>query len=104
MTIPPEDQLTTQLARRTSLAAPSSAAWVLRVLDGPDAGKGVRIDDVATRRVLIGQSPACDVRLSDRSVSRRHAALESDLGGYGSSIWARVTVRGLDDSASATPT
>jgi DNA-binding NtrC family response regulator len=76
-----EDQLTTQLARRTALAAPSSASWVLRVMDGVDAGKGFRIDDVATRRVLIGQSPACDVQLSDRSVSRRHAALESDPGG-----------------------
>ena len=82
MTTPPdEDQLTTQLARRTALAAPSSASWVLRVMDGVDAGKGFRIDDVATKRVLIGQSPACDVQLSDRSVSRRHAALESDASG-----------------------
>lgn len=79
--IPTEGELTTQLARRTSLPPPSSASWVLRVMDGADAGKGFRIDDVATRRVLIGQSPACDVRLSDRSVSRRHAALESDPGG-----------------------
>jgi DNA-binding NtrC family response regulator len=76
-----DEQLTTQLARRMALPAPSSAAWVLRVLDGADAGKGFRIDDVATRRVLIGQSPACDVQLSDRSVSRRHAAFESDPGG-----------------------
>ena len=81
MTFPDEDQLTTQLARRTALAPPSSTSWVLRVLDGTDAGKGFRIDDVTTRRVLIGQSPACEVQLSDRSVSRRHAALESDPGG-----------------------
>jgi DNA-binding NtrC family response regulator len=81
MTDSTDDQLTTQLARRTSLAAPSSASWVVRVLDGADAGKGFRIDDVTTRRVLIGQSPACDVQLSDRSVSRRHAALESDPDG-----------------------
>jgi DNA-binding NtrC family response regulator len=81
LTPPSEDQLTTQLARRTALAPPSSASWVLRVMDGADAGKGFRVDDVATRRVLIGQSPACDVQLSDRSVSRRHASLESDSGG-----------------------
>ncbi|CAN5921947.1 hypothetical protein BH11MYX4_BH11MYX4_69180 [soil metagenome] len=78
---PTEDQLTTHLARRAPLAPPTSTSWVLRVMDGVDAGKGFRVDDVATRRVLIGQSPACDVRLSDRSVSRRHAALESDSGG-----------------------
>ena len=81
MTDSDDDQLTTQLARRMALPTPSSAAWVMRVMDGADAGKGFRIDDVATRRVLIGQSPACDVQLSDRSVSRRHAALESDPGG-----------------------
>jgi len=81
MTDEADDQLTTQLAKRMALAPPSSAAWVMRVLDGADAGKGFRIDDVATRRVLIGQSPACDVQLSDRSVSRRHAAFESDPGG-----------------------
>jgi DNA-binding NtrC family response regulator len=79
--LPTEDQLTTHLARRAALAPPTSTSWILRVMDGADAGKGFRVDDVATRRVLIGQSPACDVRLSDRSVSRRHAALESDSGG-----------------------
>ena len=46
------------------------------VVQGPDAGATFRIPDLAARRVLIGQSPVCDVRLSDRTVSRRHAAIE----------------------------
>jgi DNA-binding NtrC family response regulator len=60
------------------LARASCAAWTLRVVEGPDKGQSWRIDDIAARRVLIGQSPACDLRLSDQSVSRRHAALEYD--------------------------
>jgi DNA-binding NtrC family response regulator len=53
---------------------------VVTVVQGPDAGKRFPIDDVATQRVLIGQSPVCAVCLTDRTVSRRHAALETDRG------------------------
>jgi DNA-binding NtrC family response regulator len=63
------------------LARASCATWTMRVVEGPDKGQSWRIEDVAARRVLIGQSPACDLRLSDRSVSRRHAALEYDAAG-----------------------
>jgi DNA-binding NtrC family response regulator len=55
-----------------------SSGVVVTVVSGPDAGATFRIEDIAHRRVLLGQSPACDVRLTDRSVSRRHAALELD--------------------------
>jgi pSer/pThr/pTyr-binding forkhead associated (FHA) protein len=76
-----DEELTTQLAQRAALAPATSTAWTLEVLSGPDRGKRFDITDVVTRRVLIGQSPASDVPLTDRSASRRHAAIESDGSG-----------------------
>jgi two-component system response regulator HydG len=51
---------------------------IVNVVEGPDTGKQFKVDDFATQRVLIGQSPVCPVCLTDRAVSRRHAALEGD--------------------------
>lgn len=50
--------------------------FLLLVIEGPDAGQGFTIDGAQPSRVLVGQSPVCEVRLSDRQVSRRHAALD----------------------------
>src|SRR5579883_1881635 len=50
------------------------------VTHGPDAGASFPVEDVVTQRALIGQSPVCTVRLTDRAVSRRHAALEAHKG------------------------
>jgi two-component system, NtrC family, response regulator HydG len=50
--------------------------FTLRVAEGPDAGEVFALDGSLPSRALIGQSPACDVRLTDREVSRRHAAIE----------------------------
>lgn len=60
------------------------AGWTVRVVESPEhgqRGQSWRVDDVATRRMLIGQGPACDLRLTDEGVSRRHAALEWGAGG-----------------------
>ena len=76
-----DEELTTQLTQRASLAPATSTSWTVEVLSGPDKGKRFDVTDVVTRRVLLGQSPACDVPLGDRSASRRHAAIESDAGG-----------------------
>ena len=51
-------------------------AFALVVASGADQGKSVRIDGSMVARLLVGQSAACELRLSDRLVSRRHAALE----------------------------
>jgi transcriptional regulator with GAF, ATPase, and Fis domain len=59
-----------------SLSDPSAPGCVLVVVEGPDRGQTFPIDGSAPSRMLIGQSPACDIRLADREVSRRHAALE----------------------------
>ena len=53
-----------------------SSAFLLNVIEGPDNGQSFTLDASQPTRTLIGQSPACEIRLSDREVSRRHAALE----------------------------
>ena len=55
-----------------------ASGLVVSAVGGPDANKRWHVEDIAHRRVLLGQSPACDVKLTDRSVSRRHASLELD--------------------------
>jgi hypothetical protein len=69
---------TTEVA---ACSASCTTAFQRPVCDGADQGKRYEIADVMTRRVLIGQSPACDVQISNRSASRRHAALMGDASG-----------------------
>lgn len=49
--------------------------FMLTATSGPDAGKS-SIDVSRGGRILLGQSPACTVRLEDHTVSRRHAAFD----------------------------
>ncbi len=56
--------------------ARGSMRYVLFVIDGPDAGLRFDFDEGRPARVLIGLGPACDLRLRDPHVSRRHAALD----------------------------
>src|SRR5262249_12119117 len=55
--------------------------YLLTVTRGPDAGVSFDFDATHPSRVLIGQSPACELRLTDPHVSRRHAALDMLAGG-----------------------
>jgi DNA-binding NtrC family response regulator len=50
--------------------------FVLRVASGPDEGATLTIEASQPGRVLVGTSPACNLRLTDREVSRRHGAFE----------------------------
>jgi transcriptional regulator with PAS, ATPase and Fis domain len=72
---------TTILRGQAAIAPVTSPACTLTVVAGPDQGAEFRVDDLSTRRVLVGQGPTCDVKLADRAVSRRHAALEMDATG-----------------------
>jgi two-component system response regulator HydG len=51
-------------------------AFVLRIVEGRDAGRSLVIDDATPAPILVGQSPACALRVTDPEVSRRHAAFE----------------------------
>jgi transcriptional regulator with GAF, ATPase, and Fis domain len=61
--------------------ATEEGTFTVSVTEGPDKGSTVTFDASAPSRVLIGQSPACELRLTDREASRRHAALEIVPGG-----------------------
>jgi DNA-binding NtrC family response regulator len=63
--------------RRTRFTRPPPAgsAFVITVVEGPDAGLVVSLDATGPTRALLGQSPVCTIRLTDREVSRRHVAL-----------------------------
>ena len=67
------DAVTVRRERFTRTQA--ATAFVITVVDGPDAGLVVTIDASGPNRALIGNSPVCSIKLTDREVSRRHAAL-----------------------------
>jgi len=52
----------------------------LSVVDGPDKGRSFELGPLLESSVLIGSSEACQVRLTDRRVSRRHCALDWSEG------------------------
>jgi DNA-binding NtrC family response regulator len=76
---PKDDSQATTLSATAPTPDQVLRSYVLRVMAGPDAGKTLDIDPRAGR-VLMGQSPACNLRLDDRTVSRRHAALDPEEG------------------------
>jgi len=57
-------------------ASSAVRTYVVSVLDGPEAGTRLSLDAAPGTRALVGKSPACELRVSDPSVSRRHASLE----------------------------
>ena len=85
-------------------APTSDRRFQLVVTSGPDKGKSFTLDPDAPLRSLIGQSPTCVVRLTDKAVSRRHAALErvgavlriTDLDSTNGTFVDRVKVREAD--------
>jgi DNA-binding NtrC family response regulator len=48
----------------------------LVVTAGPDTGKAFVLDGTQAPRVLLGTSPACELVLADRQISRRHLSFE----------------------------
>jgi DNA-binding NtrC family response regulator len=66
--------------RHTTSAAAAPASVDLVVVEGTSAGLRVTLDG-ARDKILIGTSAACDLRLQDPTVSRRHASIElTDVG------------------------
>jgi len=75
------EQTATQ-AFQDGKAAPDSgpAAFVVRVVEGIDAGRDVRVDESDPSAVLIGKGPSATLQLRDPAVSRRHLSLEVEGG------------------------
>jgi transcriptional regulator with GAF, ATPase, and Fis domain len=61
---------------RRELMPVETVGFELTVIRGPDKGLVLSVDTSQPFRALIGQSPACLLRITDRLVSRRHAAVE----------------------------
>jgi transcriptional regulator with GAF, ATPase, and Fis domain len=61
---------------RDSDAELVAQSYVVSVAEGPDVGARIVIEATPGARVLVGKGPACDLRLRDPLVSRRHASLE----------------------------
>ena len=60
--------------------AATHGAFSLVVVEGPEHAARFVIDGSHPTPMLVGQGPACHVRLTDPQVSRRHAALELENG------------------------
>jgi transcriptional regulator with GAF, ATPase, and Fis domain len=71
----------TLLTEKADGSNESIATYVLRVVEGPDAGHTLRLDGARPARLLVGKSQSCDLRLSDPEVSRRHCAIEATSRG-----------------------
>jgi two-component system, NtrC family, response regulator HydG len=72
------DELETEVSRGEPALATS---FRLVVVEGPDRGRSFLIDPAGAPRVLVGQSEVCEIRLTDREISRRHAAVEPQPAG-----------------------
>jgi transcriptional regulator with GAF, ATPase, and Fis domain len=96
----PQDSQIATVVQPNAGAAPLEGAFVITVTEGPDKGLTFTLDDAHASRVLVGQSPACDLRLTDREVSRRHVSLEMtdrgirivDLGSTNGTFVDRVKI------------
>ena len=70
-------ELPTELRRNPGQPSDDlDTAFLLEVIDGVDRGARFTVRPSDPARLLIGSSPACEVKLTDRQVSRRHAAVE----------------------------
>jgi transcriptional regulator with GAF, ATPase, and Fis domain len=67
---------TQHLATRGQAGA--CASFALAIVDGPDRGLTFTIDGTQPSRLFMGTSPACELRLSDPAVSRRHLAFDAE--------------------------
>ena len=80
MTRSPEDDLATAVRRPVAPATSVAEGFVVEVVEGPDRGARALVDGALEQPLLVGQSPACGLKLSDPSVSRRHLSLELEGG------------------------
>jgi two-component system response regulator HydG len=72
----PETDVATELQASVEAPFTTAPSFVLTVLEGPDRGLTLTLDGSLPSRVLVGQSPACELRLTDSLVSRRHGAFD----------------------------
>jgi two-component system, NtrC family, response regulator HydG len=95
------DEPSTKVFRTVREVVQPRGAFVLEVTQGPDQPYRVELDGHHPTRMLVGQSPACELRLTDPEVSRRHAAVEvvgdrlrvTDLGSTNGTYVGGLSIR-----------
>jgi DNA-binding NtrC family response regulator len=95
-----KDDVVTQVQAHTNVEVGSPSTFSFVVVDGVDKGARLVLDGKQATRALVGQGPACDLRLRDPEASRRHIALEAtpegvritDLGSTNGTFVDRVRV------------
>jgi two-component system response regulator HydG len=72
------NELTTILHSKFDPSPPPEGSFSATVIEGPgaDVGRVFTVDGSQASRVLVGHGTGCDIRLDDRAVSSRHAALD----------------------------
>ena len=70
------DQVSTVLQHRFTPSVPT-ATFRVRVVEGAEQGLEAMVDGVDPAQVLVGQSEACHLRITDLHASRRHCSLET---------------------------
>ena len=73
---PDPDEPATVVQQGTTAGSEAVLAFIVDVVEGPDRGLRFALDSTRPSSALVGQSAVCDIRLTDRQVSRRHAALD----------------------------
>jgi two-component system response regulator HydG len=73
---PEEGEFRTELQAGVAAKFTVTPTFVLTVIEGPDKGKTFTLDGSQPSRILVGQSPACEIRVTDPLVSRRHASFD----------------------------
>lgn len=73
--------IVTELARRNENATEQSRFQITVVGVANDGTNKTCVIVDGSKRILVGQSPVCDLLLTDRMVSRRHLALEATPDG-----------------------
>jgi two-component system, NtrC family, response regulator HydG len=72
---PTLDEIETLLRPDVGTSA-SAVSYGMTVVEGTDTGANFVLEGSRPFRAFLGTSPACELRLTDREVSRRHAAFE----------------------------
>ena len=72
-----EEETRSLLNRAPREADGPRPSFLVTVVSGPDRGHAFELDGLAPR-TLVGVSTSCTVRFTDSSVSRRHAAFETE--------------------------
>jgi two-component system, NtrC family, response regulator HydG len=66
----------TEARAEAPFTAVGSTSFTVSVVEGAERGASLRIDGRTPSRAFVGGSPACELRVGDQLVSRRHLALE----------------------------